>query len=101
MQISCKEIYNLCMNRASLDRVSCIAQPVFYGLKINSFWFVTYLSYLLFKLQIFNLVRFFLCFHIIIVFIVSCVLCDDKNGTKSRYILLRYYHFTCFKRKTQ
>ena len=83
MQISCKEIYNLCkeiynlcMNRASLDRVSCIAQPVFYGLKINSFWFVTYLSYLRFKLQIFNLVQIFLVFSHY--YRIHCQLCSMR-----------------------
>ena len=41
--------------------------------------------------------KLYLCFHSIIIFVVSCVLWDYN----SKYIVLQSDHFTCLKEKTQ
>ena len=65
---------------------------------------LTYWSYLLFNKLNFSLncinstlLKFYFCFHSMIVFVVSLFLWGDKNGTKSEYILLKFHHFTCLK----
>ena len=39
-------------------------------------------------------------FRSIIIFILNCALWYDKNGTKWKYILLQFYHFTYFRQKS-
>ena len=66
------------------------------------FKFVTYLSYVLLKLNFgLNFVnsalfKFNFFSHNILTF---CVLQNDKNETRPKYILLQFYHFTLLKHK--
>ena len=43
--------------------------------------------------------KFYFDFHSIFIFIVSWPLWNDKSRTKSKYILLQFCHFTCWKQK--
>ena len=45
------------------------------------------------------LCNFYLCFLSIIIFVVSCVIWDNKNGIKLKFTFFQSYYFTCFKQK--